>query len=95
MYRVTSGSEATEANSSSASSSRGARRVTRSPVSTFTSAMPTSCTFVINPVKVVDWQQYDHQVQPHHRRREGQEAVGDLADRAVRPARTRSRSLIS
>ena len=60
------------------------RTLTRA--TTFTSAMPTSCTYVINRMKVVDWQQYDHQVQPHHRRRQGQEAVGDLADRAVRPA---------
>ena len=30
--------------------------MTRCPVSTFTSAMPTSCTFVANLVKLVDWQ---------------------------------------
>ncbi len=30
---------------------------------------------------------HEHHVQPHHRRREGQEGVGGLPDRVVRPAR--------
>src|SRR4029078_12627820 len=50
-----SGSEATDANSSSASSSRGARRKTRSPVRSLTSIMLFIVHFLSGQAKLVYW----------------------------------------